>query len=75
VNKCLRTVALSWIFLLTLNHDARNHKSKKKLEYTIIKLSLGNKKGVLWEDDVRSFTYSSTFCDLVSVAKSFVGFS
>jgi hypothetical protein len=28
VNKCLLTVASSWILLLTLNHDARNHKSK-----------------------------------------------
>jgi hypothetical protein len=28
VNKCLRTVASSWIFWLTLNHDARNHESK-----------------------------------------------
>jgi glycine/serine hydroxymethyltransferase len=26
----VRAVALSWIFLLTLNHDARNHESKKK---------------------------------------------
>ena len=30
VNKCLHTVASSWTFLLTLNHDARNHKLKKK---------------------------------------------
>jgi len=29
VNKCLHTVALSWTFLLTLNHDARNHEFKK----------------------------------------------
>jgi hypothetical protein len=28
VNKFLRTVASSWIFLLTLNHDARKHESK-----------------------------------------------
>jgi len=31
VNKCLHTVASSWTFLLTLNHDARNHELKKKL--------------------------------------------
>jgi len=28
VNKCLHTVASSWTFLLTLNHDARNHEFK-----------------------------------------------
>jgi hypothetical protein len=32
VDKCLRTVASSWIFLLTLNHDARNHEYKKKIQ-------------------------------------------
>jgi hypothetical protein len=30
VNKCLHTAASSWSFLLTLNHDARNHEFKKK---------------------------------------------
>jgi len=30
VNKCLHTVASNWTFLLTLNHDARNHEFKKK---------------------------------------------
>jgi len=30
VNKCLHTVASSWTFLLTLNHDARNHEFKIK---------------------------------------------
>ena len=30
MNKCLHTVASSWTFLLTLNHDARNHELKKK---------------------------------------------
>jgi len=30
VNKCLHIVASSWTFLLTLNHDARNHELKKK---------------------------------------------
>ena len=29
VNKCLHIVASSWTFLLTLNHDARNHELKK----------------------------------------------
>ena len=29
VNKCLHTLASSWTFLLTLNHDARNHEFKK----------------------------------------------
>ena len=33
VNKCLHTVASSWTFLLTLNHDARNHELKKKPLY------------------------------------------
>jgi hypothetical protein len=28
VNKCLRTDASSWSFLLILNHDARNHEFK-----------------------------------------------
>jgi hypothetical protein len=28
----IRTVASSWIFLLILNHDARNHESKKKVD-------------------------------------------
>jgi len=31
VNKYLHTVPSSWTFLLTLNHDARNHELKKKL--------------------------------------------
>ena len=31
VNKCLHTVASSCTFLLTLNHDARNHELKKML--------------------------------------------
>jgi len=30
VNKYLHIVASSWTFLLTLNHDARNHEFKKK---------------------------------------------
>jgi hypothetical protein len=29
VNKCLHTDASSWSFLLTMNHDARNHVFKK----------------------------------------------
>jgi len=32
VNKCLHTVASSWTFLLTLNHDARNHEFKIRCE-------------------------------------------
>jgi hypothetical protein len=28
VNKCVRTDASSWSFLLILNHDARNHEFK-----------------------------------------------
>jgi len=28
-SECLHTVASRWTFLLTLNHDARNHEFKK----------------------------------------------
>ena len=33
VNKCLHTVASSWTFLLTLNHDARNHEFKNPFHH------------------------------------------
>jgi hypothetical protein len=33
VNKCLHTDASSWSFLLTLNHDARNHEFKTPTQY------------------------------------------
>ena len=33
VNKCLHIVVSRWTFLLTLNHGARNHESKKETQY------------------------------------------
>ena len=38
---CLHTVASSWTFLLTLNHDARNHVFKKKERYMIYLTAVG----------------------------------
>jgi len=40
VNKCLHTVASSWTFLLTLNHDARNHEFKILLLLLLLLLLL-----------------------------------
>jgi hypothetical protein len=36
VNKCLRTDASSWSFLLILNHDARNHEFKILVNFKVV---------------------------------------
>ena len=69
MNKCLHTVASSWTFLLTLNHDAWNHEFKKNETKCVnlidnqLQFSTLLPRGYLSREDARlQFLWTGSLC-------------